>query len=490
MLVLALWLGLSFLPSPAYETVSVETPGQHDLRQSDFENTVYRLDQAWDSWPDQLLSPTELATTEQPPVEYDTFDSPLRVGTFRLMLSLPPGETYGITARSSDYAMRLYLNGEEVERVGVPAATAEESEPAVREMTYYFTPTQETTELVAQFSNHVHAGDGTKAPKLTVGSAASISSFVQAKSLRTGILFGCLIVAYLYYFAAFLLNRKHRASLLFSLMCLIMAFLTVEGFATLSSDYSWLLLYRLSYACSLLLSGLFVLLVKALFPGVLHRAVIWFYLAFCGVYLLLSLMTPTLFFTRILVIYQAVSIGVILYGLVRLILTLRQKRLKNMLAVLGLALFCLFILYDILHQNGISPSWYIHNQKVIDSSSGLVLLIACYALVLAIDQRETNVRLENAHKELKAAKARYVTLLKENETSKPGYTLRELNLTKRETEIAVLLLDGKTREEIADLLQITKATVNFHCGNVYRKANVENRFDFMHQMTPNSSPLD
>lgn len=45
-------------------------------------------------------------------------------------------------------------------------------------------------------------------------------------------------------------------------------------------------------------------------------------------------------------------------------------------------------------------------------------------------------------------------------------------LTKREKQILDLLLEGKSNEEIAKLLNIARCTVSTHIQNVYQKFNI------------------
>ena len=50
-----------------------------------------------------------------------------------------------------------------------------------------------------------------------------------------------------------------------------------------------------------------------------------------------------------------------------------------------------------------------------------------------------------------------------------------LALTVRETEILKWCADGKTSDEIAIILDLTKRTVDFHIANAINKLNVSNK---------------
>ena len=67
--------------------------------------------------------------------------------------------------------------------------------------------------------------------------------------------------------------------------------------------------------------------------------------------------------------------------------------------------------------------------------------------------------------------------------------LARFGLTKRETEIALVLLGGLTAEGISERLGISVNTVRFHCKNIYRKCGVNNRASFVRliEKAPDSS---
>ncbi len=52
-------------------------------------------------------------------------------------------------------------------------------------------------------------------------------------------------------------------------------------------------------------------------------------------------------------------------------------------------------------------------------------------------------------------------------------------LSKREKEILVLIGQGKTSSEIADVLFISKSTVDTHRRNILRKINVHGKTDLL-----------
>ncbi|MCD6393758.1 MAG: helix-turn-helix transcriptional regulator [Planctomycetes bacterium] len=56
-----------------------------------------------------------------------------------------------------------------------------------------------------------------------------------------------------------------------------------------------------------------------------------------------------------------------------------------------------------------------------------------------------------------------------------AYLQRRFQITPRELEIAKLLCQGYSNEEIADSLNIKEGTVKVHVRNIYRKTWVQNK---------------
>lgn len=56
-----------------------------------------------------------------------------------------------------------------------------------------------------------------------------------------------------------------------------------------------------------------------------------------------------------------------------------------------------------------------------------------------------------------------------------SYDERSVKLTKREMEVLSLIIEGRSSKEVADLLYVSKRTVDFHLANIYDKLQVSNR---------------
>ena len=61
--------------------------------------------------------------------------------------------------------------------------------------------------------------------------------------------------------------------------------------------------------------------------------------------------------------------------------------------------------------------------------------------------------------------------------------LSEFEITKREKEIIEYILIGKTNSEIGEKLFISPNTVKNHVYNIYKKMNIKNRYELMHNLS-------
>jgi DNA-binding CsgD family transcriptional regulator len=56
-----------------------------------------------------------------------------------------------------------------------------------------------------------------------------------------------------------------------------------------------------------------------------------------------------------------------------------------------------------------------------------------------------------------------------------------IKLTKREIEVLERIVSGKSSQEVADELYVSKRTVDFHLANIYSKLRVKSRLQAYHK---------
>jgi hypothetical protein len=200
MLILFVIYGLmSLTSSPRPETPELQR-GQADLSSFDFDTKLAILPEGdFVYYPYALYIPEDFAQGN-PPAEASSEGSSTmeweNYGTYRMMLNLPAGTTYGVSAYSAMYSQRLFINGEELSVVGIPGTTSDTTIPNTGHYTVFFTPQTNQTEILIQVANFHHS-DGGGLLDLALGTAKNISLRDEAAQMRLHLLMGLIATAFL-----------------------------------------------------------------------------------------------------------------------------------------------------------------------------------------------------------------------------------------------------------------------------------------------------
>ena len=74
-------------------------------------------------------------------------------------------------------------------------------------------------------------------------------------------------------------------------------------------------------------------------------------------------------------------------------------------------------------------------------------------------------------------------------TARSESVKRAVRLTKREIEVLSLIAQGHSSKEAADVLFVSKRTVDFHLANIYDKLQVNNRVQAFRAATAETKKL-
>lgn len=396
-----LLLGLILLPQP--NAINLEDgDGHYDLlgENVDFDDTIYRISaSSWESWPEKLYTPQDFSSgngLEAPQFLDASVYKNLTHATHRLIVKLPPGKTYGISMLSSEYAMRMYVDGTELSRIGMPGETRAETEHRALECTYYFTAQGDKTEIIVQAANFVHAKGGAWPPQIDLGTADNITRWDTVNTSVSFLIVGFLLMAFLYHIGLFCLNRSRKIVLLFSFCCLLLALLNKKLILLFWLDYDWFVGIRIEYWIHYLSFALLVLLIEKLHPKLLHRYVTRAYYIIAAVYALATLLLDSLIFTGLLVYFDILSMMLIVYILVQLARSLQSGIIQNYLSFSGVLALGLLGINDVLYYRGIVIIPPIAGQFYM-APIGMIFFVFCFALRLSIEYDETERAAREAH---------------------------------------------------------------------------------------------
>ena len=391
--ILALWTALSLMPQPKkIELQGVD--GYCDMSGATFAGTVYCYTGNWDGWPEKLYTPEDFIAGPSEPQGGSLDYINVQYATYRLRLKLPPGRTYGLYMTTSDFSMRIFIDGVQVDSVGTPGTTREETVPRVLERTYYFTESDGETEIILQTANFVHATDGAQSPSVYIGAYEDIIRFTNAGFAMGFLVVGCLLSAFLYHLGLFCLNRSRKSVLVFAVACLLLALMNKKLYFLFLPEYNWFVAIRVEYFIHFLTFFMLVLFVDMLHPKTLSKYVTRAYYALTAAYLL-TLTLDTRVFTGLLIWFEIASVLMIGYIVVRLAVAFKGGSMKNWLSFTGVLVLGLLGSNDILYYRGIVLIPPISGQFFF-TPIGMIFFVFCYSMVLSIEYAETERAMQNA----------------------------------------------------------------------------------------------
>jgi signal transduction histidine kinase len=239
--------------------------------------------------------------------------------------------------------------------------------------------TKDTTILLFQISNfHHRAGGFFTSPKM--GTKEDMFEDKIIKMAFDLFLFGAILIIAFYHFGLFFMQRQKSASLFFGLFALIMAIRTIfTGTLIISIPYpeiSWFLKYRVEYL-TLFLSPIFIVyFFYSIFKKEIKRKFTMIFIIICIIYSL-TVLLPTVIFTKLLISFEIILLGSIIYFFTRLVKTIINKRHGAKILLSSVLVLVLTTIHDMLFTRG-----YIHNTIEL-VPFGTFIFILGQSLVLA-----------------------------------------------------------------------------------------------------------
>ncbi|MBN1875585.1 MAG: response regulator [Anaerolineae bacterium] len=486
-LLLSALLGLVLLLSgclspPPLKAVS----GVLDLRDWDFErNGPVNLEGEWEFYWQQLYtgaSPAYLpngfchipsAWNKSKALDQGQKPKAFGYATLRLQVLLPSqvitNETLlQIYLADALTAYRLYVfDGEghlladpiEGGQVGTDKYT---SIPARHPNTVLVSPA-ETLVLVWQISNFANPKDGGPTRSLRLGTHTQIGNQLDVDIMRNTLSLGILVVMSLYHFVLFSLRPRDKASLWFSVICLVQAVRVVAVEHYLEIFFSptgvWPLVQRLEILSFYVGPPVFMLFIHSMFPQQANIKFFWGLFNVGMVFAFLVLVTPPTFYLHTLVAYEVFTGLVIIWCLYVLISAIRVRNMLAWWIIIGCCILFLMLINDILKSERIIASVYM-------TQYGMSLFTFFQAIVIAVDNQQAHRRAEALAVDLSYSEKKYRTLF---EDSRDAIFITDYAGRAIDVNPAMLELFGYTQQEMfhqlvgsafiypADLLRFQRA---------------------------------
>ncbi|WP_036584042.1 sensor histidine kinase [Paenibacillus darwinianus] len=364
--------------------------GVLDLRQWNFDRWgLAPLSGEWTFYPNKLLKPSSSdngGIAVYVPNSWNNYDRKLGYangtgyGTYRLTVLLDGDEpTMSVRIPNLYTSYRLWVNGKFAAARGVVSTSSDEAEPMQSPQIATFRSDGGRAELLLQISNFHHRRGGVW-EVLELGRTSDVIERQTRATAQTMVLFGALAVVGMYHIALFVLRREETFTLHFGLLCLWVGIRTIVTGEVLLlrwiPGFSWEVGLKIDYM-SLALSALAgYLYVFELFPKDASNRVRYAIGISTAVMCVFVLLFPAYRYTQLLGFFQLFIVTVSLYAVYVLIVAKLRKREGASFVLMGIFVFVLTILNDMIYYN----QWYRTTELV---PIGLFFFILMQAVIIS-----------------------------------------------------------------------------------------------------------
>lgn len=369
-----------------------------EMNLSDYEfkpHALVKLDGQWDFYWQKLLEPSDLNTSPRPDktgrLRFPGFWNGYTLNganleedgyaTFRLIISLPDTDRrYGLKFTEMESAYRLWVNGEPAIQCGRVGKSREEMIPSWKRYEYYFQPASQQVELVLQMSNYYHRRGGPE-ESIVFGPEETVRNYKMRKVAMELFLLGSILIMAIYHVILYLFRTRDLAPLFFGLLCVVVGMriplsgekLVYEVFPSIP----WVVATKIEYLNLVLIIPFVAMFFYRLYREYMSSIFIKVLNAVSIALFLFILFTRAKLYTYTAypIEIALVVLGVyIIYILVRAIL---DKQQEAVIVLVGMLLFFLFGINDILYNNLVINTGYL-------APVGLFLMLFSQAVLLSL----------------------------------------------------------------------------------------------------------
>ncbi|MFW5728862.1 MAG: LuxR C-terminal-related transcriptional regulator [Spirochaetota bacterium] len=405
------------------------------------------------------------------------------VATYAVEVLMPHDmERAAMWIPNASTAYSLWVNGDQVAQSGTVGASRETSIPLYRMNTVQFPVPEGRLEVVLQVSNFHHRRGGMwKAIK--IGTPDQIRSLDGTETMYDLLLIGSFLAFGLYNIFLYASNRKQSvAPLLLATVFFAMSFrLFVVGqmlASRLAPGFPWWLQLRIEYLSAPIVFAMFAWLIDRIYPGWIHRYIIYAITAFVAVNLFIILAFPVLVYSLMVWVYNFTKSATLL-AITAWFLVQAARGKREAWPMIGAIVVFLFItLGETLHYTEIllsrdfAPLVFLVRVFGLDLSNNNVLYLLSTVVTLAV------IILCGNFLVLKISRS--FLHVEERLTPLPVAQLAaDYQITRREAEILDLVAQGLSNKEIGARLYISEGTVKNHLYRIMKKLNAGNRTELV-----------
>ncbi len=273
--------------------------------------------------------------------------------TYRLIIPIEEsqiGQTLGIKINYAATASKLWINGKKVSEDGKVGVSRKDMVPHYSNQVHTFIA-ENPIEIIVHVSNFNHKKGGLW-QNLFIGTEADIFNQNNNALFYDFFLFGVLCIMTIYHFGLFILRREESTYFYFGLFCLIISIrILFTGETWISSmvpTLNWDLQIKIEYITFYISPHIFAGFLYYLYSVEFNQR-IWIIVNVIGTtFVGIVIFTPPIFFTQTLPFFQVFALFCGMYFIFVLILAIKRLRIGAIAACVGMAVFFLSMIGDII----------------------------------------------------------------------------------------------------------------------------------------------
>ncbi len=344
----------------AYASETAVVNGVSDLRNWNFNtNTTVALNGSYGFYWNKLVEKAEQPSTfiTVPGVWSKEKNSQGKAypkygyATYSVRILLPKNAPpLGLTIYNPMLAAKIFANGQLIDEFGTVGTSKQTYEPNVKSDVIQLPQGVEKIDVCLQIANFDHPNQGLY-KSITIGKAETLlSNFVLSNMIET-LVFAFALALGIYHLILFLFRPKERVLLYFSCFVFIVALriISTEGLiASRLFHFSWYMNIRMEYfTFASVLIPLFMYFYM-LYRDLVNKIVLRIIIIEGAVYSLITLLTPTAFYTSLLLFHQIICLLAALYFIFLVIQLVRRKTKNSLFIIIGLSVMIITGVFDVV----------------------------------------------------------------------------------------------------------------------------------------------
>ncbi|MFA9379244.1 MAG: ATP-binding protein [Lachnotalea sp.] len=309
-------------------------------------------------------------------------------------------DIYKLTCKvSGRHAIRIYINGKMVNQSGVMGTTKNETQVWENKLTCYAAPVNQKLEVIVQVAQFYHYKKQASLVQVELESGNAITSSLITEQEKGWLVMGALLCAASFLFSIHLIQPIAKETLYFAIACVVMTMReclqsqTWTYFTWIPGNVSFMLEYL-----SVVLLTIFLSLYLGQYASKPYLKKIQIVAIVSSVlYGVCVLFGDSLFYTSILLYYQAILVVCIVLGIGGVFWNSRSPLQEQVAALYGIAVFCMAAVRDILMYNNVFGDSV---KEPITEESMLIFVLAQTISLFLINNRLIAQAREAEHRQL------------------------------------------------------------------------------------------